>query len=132
MTEYRATPEQWTQQEKWVRLRPHDADDSSCILELRARVEALEAAQRPHQDKLDRLIEMDRADSLVERVAGAIHPSICADTYLYRHEARAAIREVAAWIGEQDPEPGRVGRWLGQVATPCGVMADLLRQQADR
>lgn len=126
MTEYRATPEQWEDAGAFA------SDTRACILELRARVEALEAAQQPHQDKLDRLIELDRADSLVERVAVAIHPSICADTYLYRHEARAAIREVAAWIGEQDPEPGRVGRWLGQVATPCGVMADLLRQQADR
>lgn len=38
------------------------------------------------------------AGGLVERVAKAIHPSICADPYLYQHEARAAIREVAAWI----------------------------------
>ena len=38
------------------------------------------------------------AGGLVERVAKAIHPSICADPNLYRHEARAAIREVAAWL----------------------------------
>ena len=38
------------------------------------------------------------AGGLVERVAKAIHPRICADPNLYRHEARAAIREVAAWI----------------------------------
>ena len=36
-----------------------------------------------------------RPSGLVERVAGAIHPSICADPNLYLHEARAAIREVA-------------------------------------
>ena len=34
--------------------------------------------------------------SLVERVAAAIHPNVCA------HEARAAIREVAAWLWEQE------------------------------
>jgi hypothetical protein len=34
---------------------------TSCILELRARIEALEAAQQP-QDKLDRLIALDAAD----------------------------------------------------------------------
>ena len=36
--------------------------------------------------------------SLVERVAGAIHPDRCADPNLYLHEARAAIREVADWL----------------------------------
>ena len=42
------------------------------------------------------------AAGLVERVARAIHPSICADPNLYMHEARAAIREVAAWMQEND------------------------------
>ena len=41
-----------------------------------------------------------RGGGLVERVVKAIHPSICADPNLYRHEARAAIREVAAWMDE--------------------------------
>ena len=36
--------------------------------------------------------------SLVERVAAAIHPNVCADPNLYLHEARAAIREVVAWL----------------------------------
>ena len=35
----------------------------ACILELRARIEALEAAQQPYQgDKMDRLIAIDRDD----------------------------------------------------------------------
>jgi hypothetical protein len=38
------------------------------------------------------------AGGLVEEVAKAIHPSICAIPNLYRLEARAAIREVAAWL----------------------------------
>jgi len=54
--QYRATPEQWAETEKWAQ---EDELDSSCILELRARIEALEAAQ---QDKLDRLIALDAAD----------------------------------------------------------------------
>jgi hypothetical protein len=41
------------------------------------------------------------AGELVERVTKAIHPSICADPNLYRHEARAAIREVAAWLDQR-------------------------------
>jgi hypothetical protein len=80
----------------------------SCILELRARIEAVEAAQQPPQDKLDRLIALDAddrapivmprssADSLVERVAKAIY-NVPHDS---EAEARAAILEVAAWLTE--------------------------------
>jgi len=54
--QYRATPEQWD-------LIAETETDGGCmsatILELRARIEALEAAQ---QDKLDRLIALDAAD----------------------------------------------------------------------
>jgi hypothetical protein len=81
--QHRATPEQWARLDKWstedISLRTVGA--FSCLLELRDRVEALEAAQQPHQDKLDRLIALDADDgdpivmpsspagSLVERVA---------------------------------------------------------------
>jgi hypothetical protein len=75
--QHRATPEQWEYQERWA----SDDDDASCILELRCRVETLEADQleqaesnrfcvdaivrrvealeAAQQDKLDRLIAMD-------------------------------------------------------------------------
>jgi len=55
------------------------------------------------------------AGGLVERVATAIHPSICADPNLYRHEARAAIREVAAWMRESQTGYN-AARWLEQEA----------------
>jgi len=54
--QHRATPEQWARQDHWTREHRSTA---SCILELRSRIEALEAAQ---QDKLDRLIALDAAD----------------------------------------------------------------------
>jgi hypothetical protein len=54
-TPHRATPEQWASQKAWA----VDDDDSACLIDLHARVEALEAAQ---QDKLDRLIALDAAD----------------------------------------------------------------------
>ena len=54
---HRATPEQWES----IELYADSLDADACILELRARIEALEAAQ-PHQDKLDRLIAIDRDD----------------------------------------------------------------------
>ena len=55
---YRLTPAQWESIERYAEDNAYDA----CILELRARIEALEAAQQPPQDKLDRLIVLDRDD----------------------------------------------------------------------
>jgi hypothetical protein len=66
--QHKATPEQWETIERYA----DTSDPYSCILELRDRIEALEAAQQPPQDKLDRLIALDRDDptnSLVERIA---------------------------------------------------------------
>ena len=45
---------------------------------------------------------------------------------------REVILEVAAWMVEQAPEPGPVGKWLGQISTPFAVMADMLRDEANR
>ncbi len=67
------------------------------ILELRARVEALETTQKPHQDKLDRLIALDREDSLVFRIEEAIRSA----NKIGGFQARAAIREVATWLEEE-------------------------------
>jgi hypothetical protein len=54
--QHRAKPEDW----EYIRLRAKDGVLlPNCILELCARIEALEAAQ---QDKLDRLIALDAAD----------------------------------------------------------------------
>ncbi len=153
--QHRATPEQWADQERWA----HDDADSSCILELRARVEALEKAQSlsgvygivtpkeltpapgeqwhvrvdgiqhgpmPAVDRMtemailggdadaaERLIQRRRdasaAGSLVERVANAIY-----NVEFPHHgaEARAAIREVAAWLeSESEAHLGSGKHW---------------------
>jgi hypothetical protein len=48
MTDYRATPEQWEQVLSWSKERDVSVScDAACILELRARVEALEAKNKP-------------------------------------------------------------------------------------
>ena len=68
--QHRARPDDWAQQEDWANRLAFSY--SSCIIELRDRLEALEVRQQPLQDKLDRLIALDRddpANSLVERVA---------------------------------------------------------------
>ena len=43
MTNCKATPEQWKKVESWASVLSPMSADSACILELRARVEALEA-----------------------------------------------------------------------------------------
>ena len=110
--QHRATPEQWETASKWAGGDGFGVMHA-CILELRARIEALEAAQ---QDKLDRLIALDAADptpdpampelraasaeaqpgGLVERVANAISEGDEPDKW--HPEARDAIREVATWL----------------------------------
>jgi predicted acyl esterase len=84
--QHRATPEQWEHQDHWTREHRSTA---SCILELRARIEALEAAQ---QDKLDRLIAQDRAASAEARLGGSLVERV--ETRA-GGDGRAAIREVA-------------------------------------
>jgi hypothetical protein len=104
--QHRATPEQWDGHKRWAAIDP----DSSCLLELRARIEALEATQRAAASA------EAQPGGLVEGVVKAIHPNICADPNLYLHEARAAIRAVAAWL--------RTGRLLHA--------AELLEQEVGR
>ncbi len=103
MSDYKATPEQWVNLER----RQLGGNDLVCAaLELRARVEALEANRPGKPDS------SDPAGSLVERVAMAITP---ASQTLNREWARAAIREVAAWMRENDCGYNAV-RWLEQEA----------------
>ena len=89
--------------EHWARLeqRQLSGNDLVCAaLELRARVEALEAAAN-YPAKPDSLPAP--AGSLVERVQTAIGRS-------YPDNARAAIREVAAWL--RDRAGGTRACWL--------------------
>jgi hypothetical protein len=64
--QHKATPEQWAYAETCA---PEDFAGYSCILELRGRVEALEVGQQPPQDKLDRLIALDRDDPAATNLA---------------------------------------------------------------
>ena len=164
--QHRATPEQWESIERY-------ADSSapySCFLELRARVELLEATQHahidtsrlsdeerdqirqdlakparvfataeatqqrpPHQDKLDRLIALDRdadgepivlpsspAGSLVERVGNRM--PLLPDGRVDDASARAAILEVAAWLRSEYPRREGYGT----------AWANLIEQEANR
>jgi hypothetical protein len=127
---HRATPDDWAQQEGWANRSVFS--DSSCIVELRARIEALEAgATCPHvrssdegtsycalaesvaaqQPPLFTAEEVARivaptspAGSLVERVAKAIYDAPSTHEG-WRSEARAAILEVAAWFRAERDSP---------------------------
>jgi hypothetical protein len=141
--QHRATDGEWAS----VKARAPGGVAYSTILELLHRIEALEAPQSGSID-LSHLSDAEREkilkllanpgrfevlevaqpaksnypeipdSSLVERVAAAIHPNVCADPNLYLHEARAAIRAVADWL---------LKNYGGQTAT-----TDLLEQEAER
>ncbi len=101
MTDYKATPEQWDALEKCSHAWP--GAWGPCILELRARVEALEAISKPTPNSS----QIGR--SLVERVRKAL-------SYPPEPYARAAIREVAAALREQSPLGWAAADWLEQEA----------------
>jgi hypothetical protein len=149
MTDYKATPERWQNVENAVEIASQSiqwvvSDEAACLLELRARVEALEAAQ-PQPEPIDKeendrrfhacmnLIknatpEQIRAaagllerSSLVKRVALAIsgiEDSSCWDEEAvnWSPEARAAIREVLAYLCEHELIGNYARRQLEQEA----------------
>jgi hypothetical protein len=91
--QHRATPEQWKHLENGAQLeRPYNS--ALCLLELRDRIAALEAAQASTRG----ILGNSPAGSLVERVTEAIVDGMLDGDC---NAARAAIREVAAWLREQ-------------------------------
>ena len=128
MTPHKATPEQWVNLER----RQLGGNDLVCAaLELRAKVEALEAAAHKHIVETNSNIvalftrvealeanypekpdSSDPAGSLVEQLVEAVYgPSNTQEGW--RSEARAAIREVAAWLRSQDLSTGDY--WAGRL-----------------
>ena len=106
MTDYKAMPEQWAQIEAWMGI---GSQYSACVLELRAKVEALEANSKPSPNP------SQIGSSLVERVRNVIASEYDPKDYCW-DEARAAIREVAAWLH----------------AARIWEAADLLEQEAEQ
>jgi len=103
MTDYKATPEQWDD------VGAFASDTRACILELRARVELLELGAGIRDavaEELGRNYPAKPDSSLVRRVALAISGieyglNRDEEAVNWASEARAAIREVAAWLREQ-------------------------------
>ena len=94
MTDYKATREQW---ENMKDCAADNFDDgyAACILELRARIKALEANSEssPNPSQV--------GSSLAKRVHLAIYTEYARSKGVGYLEARAAIREVAAWLREK-------------------------------
>jgi hypothetical protein len=107
--QHRLTPEQWES----IELYAEDNDHDACLLELRARVEALEAAQQKTRS--------GRESPLVERVADAIAAQATSAGIVNDRPARAAILEVAAWLTEN---------YARDVASPppCQMLRDEANQ----
>ena len=120
--DYKATPEQWLLLERsgGVGLL---AAESACLLELRARVQALEAAQQPTV-KESLTVPPDPAGSLVERVAEGIAEADDEGltNMTWNYHARAAIQAVAAWLRENDAKC--------EMGGDAAATADLLEQEA--
>ena len=109
MTEqHRAKPEVWARVESYGSKDEKDMLNCvlehmlNCVLELRDRVEALEAAQRVesnYPEKPDSSNAPESSDSLVKRVADAINSTWPRGV---REEACAAIHTIADWLDQQD------------------------------
>jgi hypothetical protein len=141
--QHRVTPEQWESIELYADDNLYDA----CLLELRARIEALEAGQQPlvnyapvkpeYRDKLDRLIEQYRSNSqhftLVDRVATdaelcqvyndapehSFGPALRAVYDLGRQHGAVPIRS-----GPESPLVERVADAIAAQATSAGIVND--------
>jgi hypothetical protein len=127
MTDHKATPEQWAQIEAWMEI---GSQYSACVLELRARIEALEsntkqwridhfklantcASMAPDRFQFFNSLLPDSdiskpcpnssqiGSSLAKRVNLAIYTEYARSKGVVYLEARAAIREVAAWLREK-------------------------------
>ena len=119
MTEHKATPEQWDDSK---RCADAGAIAFACLLELRARVEALEAdgpAVSCDREPASVAAQPTPASSLVERVVKAMD----GQPFNTHQEARAAIREVAAWLEDESTDIG-----MGT----AGNIAERLREEAER
>jgi hypothetical protein len=129
-TDYRATPEQWDSIELYAEDNAYDA----CFLELRSRIEALEAAQQLRTftaEEVARIVAptvkkslTDPSGSLVERVAWLIAKRFSesrpgTDCLPF---GRDVILEVAAWLRSEYPRREGYGT----------AWANLIEQEASR
>ena len=122
--QHRATPEQWALTEAMLGYAT-----SSCLIELRDRIQLLESTQPP---RLPAPAPSPRPSTLVERVADAIG---AADdegltNMTWSKHSRDAIRAVAAWINECELKAQNNPDCLE--ASTADEVVGWLRNEADR
>ena len=84
MTKHRATSRQWSGIERFVRYGAYD----SCLIELRDRVEALEAAAKPVESNCQDTLDGSLLDRLEAEGYGRTH-------------GRKVARVIADWLDQQ-------------------------------
>jgi len=108
---HKATPEQWAQVERFV----EDCGYDSCLLELRDRIEALEAAANSKPTPNPSQIRSSPAGELMQVVSAAICPidGRGGTPINWEPEARAAILAVARWLENERGEASMLAAsWL--------------------
>jgi len=97
----------------------------ACVLELRAKVEALEAAQHTHPEQPDAPPGPAPAVGLVERL-GSVPDVWSKGKPLHPAARRAAIHHVADWLELQQEVP------IGRSTASADYFAAMLRSEANR
>jgi hypothetical protein len=123
--QHKATPDDWAQQEYWASRCAFS--NSSCILELRDRIEALEAAQQPPRDKLDWLIALDRDDptnSLVDRIA--TDAKLCK---VYNDAPEHGFGPALRAVYDLGREHGAAPTQPGPESSPAGSLVDRIKRR---
>jgi hypothetical protein len=130
--QHRATPDEWAQQEDWANRRVFS--DSSCLLELRDRVEALEIARLiTHGITAEEVAPSPPTGSLVDRIATdaelcqvyndtpehGFGPALRTVYDLGREHGAVPIRS-----GPESPLVERVADAIAAQATSAGIVND--------
>jgi hypothetical protein len=111
---HKATPEQWATTEEYANAAIGCYSDS-CLLELRSRIEALEAAANSKPTPNPSQIRSSPADGLMQVVSAAICSIVNphGTPLNWAPEARAAILAVARWLENERGEASMLAAsWL--------------------
>jgi hypothetical protein len=130
--QHRATPEQWASHEQWT--SPPGSDPYAlCLLELRNRIEALEAAQHAHAGiDIATLTSAEKVElghfkaALEGAPTPEARPGGLVERVAATNNAPEAIREVAAWLEQQQEVP------IGCSTASADYFAAMLKEEANR
>jgi len=110
MTDYKATPAQWEYQEHWAT----EDGDAACLLELRSRIERLELGAGIHdlvaKGVKDAIKQTSNENQIRNSLLEQVHSCIVGEPECGHMQARAVIREIAAWL--RDHAGGTRAAWM--------------------